>query len=76
MLHSAQLLFIKCDYPMLFVYWIALYAVIFLVFFANFYVQEYYLRRNGKNKSNNSSGSGSGSKRLPSVYNEKRRKQI
>lgn len=39
--HSAQLLFIECDYPILFVYWIGLYAVIFLVMFAHFYIKTY-----------------------------------
>lgn len=41
-IHSTQLLFLKnCNYPKLFAYWILLYAVIFLVMFANFYVQSY-----------------------------------
>ena len=30
-----------CDYPKLFVVWIGLYALIFLVMFANFYRQAY-----------------------------------
>jgi len=41
MLHSAQLLFIECHYPVLFVYWIGSYAIIFMVFFANFYHKNY-----------------------------------
>lgn len=40
-IHSVQLLFIECDYPRLFVYWIGLYAVIFMVMFADFYIQSY-----------------------------------
>lgn len=41
-IHSSQLLFLKdCDYPKLFVYWIGLYALIFLVMFGNFYIQAY-----------------------------------
>lgn len=40
-IHSVQLLFIECDYPRLFVYWIGLYAVIFMVMFADFYRQAY-----------------------------------
>ncbi|XP_059143062.1 elongation of very long chain fatty acids protein 7-like [Physella acuta] len=40
-IHSAQLLFMDCDYPIFFVYWIGLYAVIFLFMFAKFYVQAY-----------------------------------
>ncbi|XP_013412266.1 elongation of very long chain fatty acids protein 7 [Lingula anatina] len=44
-IHSFQLCFIDCDYPMLFTYWIAAYAVIFLCLFSNFYIQAY---RHGK----------------------------
>ncbi|KAK7487509.1 hypothetical protein BaRGS_00021211 [Batillaria attramentaria] len=40
-IHSVQLLFIECDYPVFFVYWIGLYAVVFLVLFAHFYIQTY-----------------------------------
>ncbi|GFO18908.1 elongation of very long chain fatty acids protein [Plakobranchus ocellatus] len=40
-IHSSQLLIIDCNYPIVFVYWIGLYAVIFLVMFANFYIQAY-----------------------------------
>lgn len=40
--HSVQLLWMKdCRYPRLFAYWILAYAVIFLVMFANFYIQAY-----------------------------------
>jgi len=45
-IHTAQLFFIKCNYPMLFVYIIMSYAFIFLVFFSNFFVHEYILKRN------------------------------
>ncbi|CAF1064931.1 unnamed protein product [Didymodactylos carnosus] len=41
MIHSSQLLFIKCQYPMLFVYWIGLYAVMFLLFFSDFFIKTY-----------------------------------
>ena len=40
-IHSAQLFYMECNYPIVFTYWIALYAVIFLVLFLNFYVQSY-----------------------------------
>uniref|UniRef100_A0A2C9JHA9 Elongation of very long chain fatty acids protein n=1 Tax=Biomphalaria glabrata TaxID=6526 RepID=A0A2C9JHA9_BIOGL len=40
-IHSTQLLFIECNYPKIFVYWIGFYAIIFLIMFANFYVQAY-----------------------------------
>jgi len=53
MIHSAQLLFIKCDYPILFVYWIGSYAIIFMLFFANFYVQTYNSKQQSKNKKSN-----------------------
>ncbi|XP_052090460.1 elongation of very long chain fatty acids protein AAEL008004-like [Mytilus californianus] len=48
-IHSVQLLFIDCDYPKFFVYLIGLYAVVFMVMFANFYVQTY---KKSKPKSN------------------------
>ncbi|KAL8596025.1 hypothetical protein ACOMHN_021065 [Nucella lapillus] len=44
--HSAQLLFIDCNYPIFFVYWIGFYAVIFLVMFMHFYIKTY--RAKGK----------------------------
>ncbi|XP_050400450.1 elongation of very long chain fatty acids protein 7 [Patella vulgata] len=40
-LHASQLLFIDCNYSMIFVYWIGAYAVIFLVLFADFYIKAY-----------------------------------
>jgi len=40
-IHSAQLFFIECNYPRLFVYWIGLYALVFLVMFADFYIKAY-----------------------------------
>ena len=49
-----QLFFIKCDYPILFGYWILAYALIFLVMFGNFYIQAYINKSktaaNGHNK--------------------------
>ncbi|XP_071172434.1 very long chain fatty acid elongase 7-like isoform X2 [Mytilus edulis] len=48
-IHSVQLLFIDCNYPKFFVYLIGLYAVVFMVMFANFYVQTY---KKSKPKSN------------------------
>jgi elongation of very long chain fatty acids protein 7 len=45
MIHSGQLLLLEnCAYPKLFVAWIGLYALVFMAFFANFYIQEYYVR--------------------------------
>jgi len=40
--HTVQLFFLAdCHYPIMFGYWIGLYAVIFLVMFADFYVKSY-----------------------------------
>ena len=39
--HSMQLFFTDCSYPILFVYWIGSYAIVFLVMFAHFYIQTY-----------------------------------
>jgi elongation of very long chain fatty acids protein 7 len=44
MIHSAQLFFIECSYPKIFSIWICSYAIIFMVFFTNFYIQEYIYR--------------------------------
>jgi len=41
MIHTSQLFFIECNYPILFAYWIFAYAIMFLLFFANFYMQAY-----------------------------------
>jgi elongation of very long chain fatty acids protein 7 len=41
MIHTSQLFFIKCNYPIIFAYWIFAYAIMFLLFFANFYAQSY-----------------------------------
>nr|WRW12622.1 elongation of very long chain fatty acids protein 1/7 [Namalycastis rhodochorde] len=53
-IHSGQLLFIECNYPTLFVYWIGAYAVIFLALFAEFYVQAY--KKTPSHKINNNNG--------------------
>lgn len=39
--HTSQLFFVDCNYPILFAHWIGSYAVIFLFLFANFYVKSY-----------------------------------
>ncbi|CAF3166759.1 unnamed protein product [Rotaria socialis] len=52
MVHTSQLFFLECDYPILFAYWIFAYAIMFLLFFANFYVQVYKNKSSsGKSKS-------------------------
>ncbi|CAD5120284.1 DgyrCDS8860 [Dimorphilus gyrociliatus] len=40
-IHSIQLFFIPCNYPVLFTWWILSYAVIFFAMFSNFYVKAY-----------------------------------
>jgi len=45
-IHTCQLLLDKsCHYPKMFAYWILSYAFIFLVMFANFYVQAYKTKK-------------------------------
>jgi elongation of very long chain fatty acids protein 7 len=41
MVHSSQLLFIKCDFPIGWCYWGCSYLVVFLIFFGNFYIKSY-----------------------------------
>lgn len=41
-IHTSQLFFYPdCNYPLMFAYWIGLYAVIFLVLFIDFYIKSY-----------------------------------
>ena len=41
MIHAFQLLFIDCNYPKAFVWWIGLHAVMFYSLFSDFYKQAY-----------------------------------
>jgi len=41
MVHAFQLLFIDCNYPKAFVWWIGLHAVMFYFLFSDFYKQAY-----------------------------------
>lgn len=41
MIHAFQLLFIECNYPKAFVWWIGMHAVMFLFLFKEFYQQSY-----------------------------------
>lgn len=41
MIHAFQLLFIECDYPRAFVWWIGMHAVLFYFLFRDFYNQAY-----------------------------------
>lgn len=49
MIHAFQLLFIECNYPKAFVWWIGLHAVMFFFLFNEFYQQSYQLKRPKKN---------------------------
>lgn len=41
MVHTFQLLFIECDYPKAFVWWIGMHALMFYFLFKNFYDSSY-----------------------------------
>lgn len=43
-IHASQLLFIPCNYPKVFAYWIALYALIFLVLFSDYFNKTYRMK--------------------------------
>ncbi|XP_011685006.1 PREDICTED: elongation of very long chain fatty acids protein AAEL008004 isoform X3 [Wasmannia auropunctata] len=45
MVHAFQLLFIECNYPKAFVWWIGLHAVMFLFLFKEFYQRSYQEKR-------------------------------
>jgi hypothetical protein len=47
MIHAFQLLFIDCNYPKAFVWWIGMHAVMFFFLFNEFY-QQSYAQRNRK----------------------------
>ncbi|XP_049954014.1 elongation of very long chain fatty acids protein AAEL008004 isoform X5 [Schistocerca serialis cubense] len=55
MVHAFQLLFIDCNYPKAFVWWIGMHAVMFYFLFSNFYNQAYKSksRREGKSEPQN-----------------------
>jgi len=50
MIHAFQLLFIDCNYPKAFVWWIGMHAVMFYFLFRNFY-NKTYKKKNLKNAS-------------------------
>ncbi|XP_011865612.1 PREDICTED: elongation of very long chain fatty acids protein AAEL008004 isoform X2 [Vollenhovia emeryi] len=52
MVHAFQLLFIECDYPKAFVWWIGLHAVMFLFLFKEFYQQSYQQKKPWKSLMN------------------------
>ncbi|XP_057668511.1 elongation of very long chain fatty acids protein AAEL008004-like isoform X1 [Diorhabda carinulata] len=50
MIHAFQLLFIDCNYPRAFVWWIGMHAVMFFFLFKEFYNQTYIKRRLSEEK--------------------------
>ncbi|KAG6446375.1 elongation of very long chain fatty acids protein isoform X1 [Manduca sexta] len=48
-LHAFQLLFVDCDYPRAFVWWIGMHAVLFYYLFSDFYKQA-YIKKSKKEK--------------------------
>ncbi|XP_049781490.1 elongation of very long chain fatty acids protein AAEL008004 isoform X3 [Schistocerca cancellata] len=51
MVHAFQLLFIDCNYPKAFVWWIGMHAVMFYFLFSNFYNQAYKSKSRREEKS-------------------------
>ncbi|XP_041976153.1 elongation of very long chain fatty acids protein-like [Aricia agestis] len=51
--HAFQLLFIECDYPRAFVWWIGMHAVLFYYLFSDFYKQAYKKKATKVKVSNN-----------------------
>jgi hypothetical protein len=45
MVHAFQLLFVDCNYPKAFVWWIGMHAVMFFFLFREFYRQSYGSRK-------------------------------
>ena len=45
MVHAFQLLFVQCDYPKAFVWWIGMHAVMFFFLFRDFYRQSYATKK-------------------------------
>ncbi|XP_014610715.1 PREDICTED: elongation of very long chain fatty acids protein AAEL008004-like isoform X2 [Polistes canadensis] len=52
MVHAFQLLFIDCDYPKAFVWWIGMHAVMFFFLFNEFYQQNYQQKKAAMARSN------------------------
>ncbi|GLV34337.1 uncharacterized protein CBL_00265 [Carabus blaptoides fortunei] len=50
MVHAFQLLFIECDYPRAFVWWIGMHAVMFFFLFNEFYKQAYHKKQRARAK--------------------------
>ncbi|KAF2879952.1 hypothetical protein ILUMI_26221 [Ignelater luminosus] len=50
MVHAFQLLFIDCNYPKAFVWWIGMHAIMFYFLFSDFYKQTYMKKQARKNQ--------------------------
>lgn len=53
MVHAFQLLFIDCNYPRAFVWWIGMHAVMFFFLFKEFYNNTYHKKPKAKVESKN-----------------------
>nr|XP_050844905.1 elongation of very long chain fatty acids protein AAEL008004-like isoform X4 [Vespula vulgaris] len=53
MVHAFQLLFVDCDYPKAFVWWIGMHAVMFFFLFNKFYQQNYQQKRTARKMASN-----------------------
>lgn len=58
MVHAFQLLFIECDYPKAFVWWIGLHAIMFYFLFKDFYNQSYNKKKQVKVETKHMNGNG------------------
>ncbi|XP_025419985.1 elongation of very long chain fatty acids protein AAEL008004-like isoform X2 [Sipha flava] len=69
MIHAFQLLFIDCNYPKAFVWWIGMHAVMFFFLFKEFYKQQY--SKSSKQKvSNEKKMTANGVSQLPNGYSK------
>ncbi|XP_024083450.1 elongation of very long chain fatty acids protein AAEL008004 isoform X2 [Cimex lectularius] len=77
MVHAFQLLFIDCNYPKAFVWWIGMHAVMFFFLFKEFYKQSYSsikrkqaLSANGKFQENGQASNGSSKSNSSSSFSK------
>ncbi|XP_076618285.1 very long chain fatty acid elongase AAEL008004-like [Colletes latitarsis] len=74
MIHAFQLLFIDCNYPRAFVWWIGTHAVMFYYLFRNFYIKTYEKKppTASKKKMSESYENGVKDRKEPSTQNEEK----
>lgn len=58
MIHAFQLLFIDCNYPKAFVWWIGMHAVMFFFLFNDFYQQNYQEKKTARKLAANGTANG------------------